>query len=96
MFKPSALLKNVSGQGLQTYYFGKIQRLNKLNLNILEEKAIEFVVHGVQNEQISMSLTRAKKMTIPNLTRYLESLHCESIRNSKGKQAIGKLQRGGK
>ncbi|XP_078052015.1 uncharacterized protein LOC144478157 [Augochlora pura] len=81
--------KSVPGQSLQAYCFEKIKRINKLNLVVPEEKIVEYVVHGIHDDNIRMSLTVAKKKTIPELTNCLDSLTIELANRSnvvKGKR----------
>lgn len=89
LLEVAALYKSKTGQSLQIYCFDKIKKLNKLNLDIPKEKVVEFVVHGIRDEQIKMSLTTVKKRTVPELTRCLNSLSAEinrNIKESKGKR----------
>lgn len=100
LLEVATLYKSAQGQSLQSYCFEKIKRLNKLHLDIPEEKIVEFVVHGIQDDRIRMSLTTAKMKTIPELTRSLESLTVEAANKPKElkekKRSIGQERTGDK
>ena len=75
--------RSTAGQSLIAYCFEKISRIIRLNLDIPEKKLIEYIVHGIHDEQTRMSLTAANKETIPELTRCLELFAVVQSGNSR-------------
>ena len=61
LYDQAGLYKSTPNQSLLSYCFEKIKRLNRLNLEIPEEKIVEFVVYGIHDEQLRTSLMTAKR-----------------------------------
>lgn len=83
LFENACQYKSKSGQSYLSYCFEKIKRINRLNLEIPEQKIVEFVIYGIQDEQLRTSLMTSKINSIAELSQCLGSLSVEDTKDLK-------------
>ncbi|XP_043473704.1 uncharacterized protein LOC122505898 [Leptopilina heterotoma] len=74
LFELAASHKTSSGQDLQTYCFEKVKRINKLKVDIPENKVVELVTFGIVDENIRMNVMASRNKTIAELNQCLSMI----------------------
>lgn len=71
LLKEAALYESTPGQDLQTYCFKKVGKLNKLKLDLAEDKIVDFVARGLHDEKIRTTVLSTRCKTINELNNCL-------------------------
>ena len=77
------MYKSLPGQSLSLYCFEKFKKINRLNLDIPEDKIVEFVVHGIHDEQLRTTLLMSKKRSLAELSQCLGSINVDKFKDTK-------------
>ena len=71
LFREAAVYESTPGQDLQTYCFKKVGKLNKLKLDLAEDKIVDFVTRGLHDEKIRTTVLSTRCKTINELNNCL-------------------------
>ena len=82
LLEEAATYKSTPGEDLQSYCFKKLGKLNKLKLEIAEDKLVDFVVHGIHDDSIRTAISVARCKNLHELYACINSFH---IQNNKQK-----------
>ena len=82
LLEEAATYKSTPGEDLQYCCFKKLGKLNKLKLDIAEEKLVDFVVHGIHDDSIRTAISVARCKNLHELYTCFNSFH---IANTKQK-----------
>lgn len=69
----AANYKSELGQDLQAYCFIKLGKLNKMKLEIPEDKLVDFVAYGIRDEQVRTTVLAARLKTLDELNSCLST-----------------------
>ena len=83
LFESAGMYKSLPGQSLSLYCFEKFKKINRLNLDIPEDKVVEFVVHGIHDEQLRTTLLMSKKRSLAKLSQCLGSINVDKFKDTK-------------
>ncbi|XP_015124675.1 uncharacterized protein LOC107046553 [Diachasma alloeum] len=62
-----------SGMSVKSYYYEKINRINRLNVDVSEERAFELVVHGISDVDLRMKANiYCKDKTLSELDKFFD------------------------
>ncbi|KAK2577623.1 hypothetical protein KPH14_012862, partial [Odynerus spinipes] len=71
LFNEVAEYKSKPDQDLQEYCFVKLQKINKLKLDIPENQKVDLITYGIHDENVRTTLLTAKLSTIAQLNQRL-------------------------
>ena len=78
LLEEAATYKSTPGEDLQSYYFKKLGKLNKLKLDIAEDKLVDFVVHGIHGDSIRTAISVAGCKNLHELYTCFNSFHIQN------------------
>lgn len=68
-----------AGQDLNDYCFHKLAKLNKLNLNLLQEQIVDCIIEGIPDPQTKLSIKAARCTTFVELAEYVTNFPCTAL-----------------
>ena len=71
LFNDVAAYKSKPGQDLQEYCFNKLRRINKLKLDIPDNRKVDLIAHDIHDEAIRTTILTAKLKTVAELNEML-------------------------
>lgn len=71
LFNDVAEYRSKPGQDLQKYCFAKLQKINKLKLDIPEDQKVDLITFGIHDENVRTTLLTARLSTIAQLNQRL-------------------------
>ena len=80
LFHEAANYISSPGQDLQTYCFIKLGKINKLKLGLTEENLVDFVTHGIHDQNIRVTLQTARCKSLTEFNKCLSIFVAENSR----------------
>ena len=71
LMEDAFIFKSTPGQDLQTYCFAKLGKINKLKLELPEEKLVDLIALGIHDESIRTIFLAARCKTVADLNKCL-------------------------
>ena len=88
MLKEAASYESIPGQDLQTYFFKKVGKLNKLKLELSEDKLVDFVARGLHDERIRTTVLSTRCKTLNELNNCLAIFREPDTKAKEAKREI--------
>lgn len=103
LIEDAVLFKSTTDTDLQTYCFTKMGKINKLKIDITEDKIVDWIAHGIHDDSIKTIVLAARCKTVSELNNRLsiftnskKSKESKDEKENKGSKRVYQLDKGDK